>query len=208
MSLALFLLGYGRMIGFLLFLLFLCPAAQAAEPSVRDVQEEAVRYLGFNQGRMEGWEKRARWAAALPRLQAGFQKDLKDVVSLTTRDNISVTEGQVFVGPNENSFDKNFNQATSFEVKAVWFLDELIFTRDSLAASAEKRDWIRERARVLQGVTEAYFTRKRLAAELKQKADPAVIREKKKLMLDQANGTLDALTGGWFSRHMEKGFAP
>lgn len=202
------------MIGLLFLLVFFCPSVQASafgsasggDPSVQEVQEAAVRYLGFDQGLMDGWEKRARWAAALPRLQAGFQRDLKDAVSLNTKDNVSISDGDVFVGPNESTFDQDFNKGTSFEVKAVWFLDELVFTRDSLAASAEKRDWVRERARVLLGVTEAYFTRKRLLSELARKADPHPIRERKKLLLDQADGTLDALTGGWFSR--QKGGRP
>lgn len=175
---------------------------------MQEVQQAAVRYLGFDQGLVDGWEKRARWAAALPRLQAGFQRDLKDAVSLNTKDNVSISDGNVFVGPNESTFDQDFNKGTSFEVKAVWFLDELVFTRDSLAASAEKRDWVRERARILQGVTEAYFTRKRLLSELAKKTDPLPIRERKKLLLDQADGTLDALTGGWFSRQREKGGLP
>ncbi len=200
------------MIGLLFLLFLMSPSAQASvsygEPSVQEVQQAAIRYLGFDQGLMDGWEKRARWAAALPRLQAGFQRDLKDAVSLNTKDNVSISGGDVFVGPNESTFDQDFNKGTSFEVKAVWFLDELVFTRDSLAASAEKRDWVRERARTLQGVTEAYFTRQRLLLELKKKTDSLPVREKKKLLLDRANGTLDALTGGWFSRQMEKGVFP
>lgn len=204
------------MVGLLFLFIFFCPSVQASafgsasggEPSVREVQEAAVRFLGFDQGLVDGWERRARWAAALPRLQAGFQRDLKDAVSLNTKDNVSISGGDVFVGPNESTFDQDFNKGTSFEVKAVWFLDELVFTRDSLAASAEKRDWVRERARVLLGVTEAYFTRKRLLSELARKADPHPVRERKKLLLDQADGTLDALTGGWFSRQRGKGGLP
>ena len=138
-------------------------------------------------------------SAAMPRLQVGVQRELRDVVSLNTKDNVSITGGDVFIGPNENAFNQYLNQGTSFEVKAVWSLNELVFSRDSLAVSAERRDWLRERGRALQSVTEAYYTRKRLLFELKLKTDPPLIREKKKLLLDQADGTLDALTGGWFS---------
>lgn len=174
------------------------------DPSVHEVQDEAVRYLGFDQKEVDSWNKRSRWSAALPRLQTGFQRDLKDLVSLSSRDSVSVSGGNVTVGPTQNNFDQNFNQGTGIEIKAIWSLNELVFNRDTLAASSERRDWIRERHRVLQEVTEAYFTRKRLQKELKQKGDSMEMRERKKLLLDQMTATLDALTGGWFSSRIEE----
>ncbi|MBI3540953.1 MAG: hypothetical protein HY073_02285 [Deltaproteobacteria bacterium] len=176
--------------------------AEAREPSIHEVQEETIRHLGFDQNETEKWEKQSRWSAALPRLQVGFQRDLKDVVSLTTKDSVSVTGGDVTVGPTQSNFDKNFNQGTSFDVRTVWYLNELVFNRDTLAASSERRDWMREKNRNLQEVTQAYFTRQRLVKELKKRQDPRAIREQKKLMLDQVTATIDAHTGGWFSQEM------
>ncbi|HSA59516.1 MAG TPA: hypothetical protein VLJ37_07510 [bacterium] len=196
-------------------LIFLClssyliPAAHAfealKEPSIQEVQAEAVRRLGFHESELEAWGRRARWSAALPQLQAGFQRDLKDVVRLTTRDSVSIRDGEVFIGPDENDFDQNFDQGTRFEVKAVWSLNELVFNRDSLSVSSERRDWVREKNRVLQDVSDAYFVRKRLIEELRSRSDPLPIRDRKKLLLDQATGTLDAYTGGWFSNQIQKG---
>jgi hypothetical protein len=157
---------------------------------------------------MEEWRKRARWSAALPQFQAGFQRDLKDVVRLTTQDSVSIRDGEVLVGPDQNDFDQNFDQGTRFEVKAVWALNELVFNRDSLSVSSERRDWIREKNRVLQEVSEAYFVRKRLLAEIRSRSDPAPMRDRKKFLLDQATGTLDAYTGGWFSDRIQKGGLP
>jgi hypothetical protein len=195
------------MISILIFLtLLMSPArVEAREPSIREVQQETLRYLGYNQNQMDGWDKKTKIAAALPRIQVGFQRELHDVVSLTTKDNVSISDGDVFVGPSENNYDQNFNQATVFGVKAFWYLDQLIFNRDMLAASAERREWARERNRVLQQVTEAYFTRRRLIAELKKRRDPRLVREKKKLLLDQATATVDAGTGGWFSGQIQSG---
>lgn len=187
-----------------LILVLLPQTLPAREPTVGEIQEEAIRYLGFDQREMEGWKKKARWSTVLPRLQIGFERDLKDIVSLTTKDSVSISGGDVTVGPDENNFDQNFNQGTSFDVRAVWRLDELLFNRDSLAVSSERRDWIRERNRVLQEVTEAYFTRRRLRQELPRPNDPWEVREKKKLILDQASAALDACTGGWFSREIQK----
>jgi hypothetical protein len=191
------------MLACLLMLLVSSPI-DAREPSIHEIQREAVRYMGFDQKEIDGWKKKARWAAALPRIQVGFQRDLKDVVSLSTRDSVSIRDGDVFIGPDENDFDQSFNQGTSFDVKAIWYLDELVFSRDSLAASSERRDWIRERTRTLEEVTESYFARKRLMEELKKKQDPPEIREKKKFLLDQMTARVDAYTGGWFSEQLEQ----
>ncbi len=169
-----------------------------------ELHAEVIHYLKFDQEEMEGWKKKARWAAALPRLQAGFQRDLKDVAQLSTQNSVSITGGDVFIGPDKNQFDQDFNQGTSFDVKAIWYLDEVVFNRDSLMVSGEIRDWVRERNRALQEATEAYFARKRLLQELREKEIPPDIREQKKLLLDRASATLDALTGGWFSTRLGK----
>lgn len=194
---------------FFLFLLipFLANASSSAArdpsiPSIKEVQQQTLRYLGDESGQFRSWEKRAKVAAALPRLQVGFQRDLKDVVSLSTSDNISIKDGDVFVGPNENDFDQNFNQGTVIGVKAYWYLDQLVFNRDMLAIGSQKREWVKERGQALQKVTEAYFSRQRLMIELSKRVDPPPIREKKKILLDQATAVIDALTGGWFSQSL------
>lgn len=195
-----------RMIFFFLLAIYFCPQAeaQAHEPSIQEVQSEAIRYLGFDRQEIEGWKSKSRLSAVLPRFQVGLQRDLKNVVNLTTKNSVSITGNNVVVGPDKNNFDQNFNQGTSFEVKALWQLNELIFNRDSLAASNERRDWIRERSRTLLEVTEAYYTRKRLLKELNIKGEPPMIRDKKKDLLDQMGATLDAYTGGWFSQEMSR----
>lgn len=176
--------------------------AMAREPSLQEVQGEAVRCLGSDLKDMEGWQGRARWSAVLPRLQVGFDRDLKDVVSLTTKDSVSISGGDVFVGPNESNFDKNFNQGTSFSVRALWYLNEMIFNRDTLVASHEKKEWIRERTHALQEVTGAYLLRRRLVEDLQRRRDPPSVREKKQLLLEEALARLDAYTNGWFSREI------
>lgn len=187
-----------------ILILFLLAGANtwAREPSIEEVRQETIRHLGIDQHEIDSWKKKSRLSAALPRLQLGFDRDLKDVVSLTTKDSVSVAGGDVFVGPSENNFDQNFNQGTSFQVRALWYLNELIFNRDTLAASHEQREWFQQKVRALQEVSAAYFTRLRLKQELKMKKDKPEMREKKKLLVDQAEGTLNAYTDGWFFKEM------
>ena len=174
--------------GFLILLfLLVVPSAWGRVPAVEEVQEEALRTGGYDRDEIRDWKKKARWAAALPRLQVGFDRQLKDVVQLSTRDNVSVSGGEVLVGPNENNFDQDFQQGTGFEVKAIWSLDELIFSKDRLEASRETRNWLEDKGRLLERVTELYFSWKR-------ERDPS--------RREESAGRIDAYTSGWFSREL------
>ena len=173
--------------GFLI-ILFLSVTAEGRIPTVQEVQQETIREAGFDRRELEDWKKRARWAAALPRLQVGLDRQLKDVVSLTTKDNISLAGGEVLVGPNENNFDQDFQQGTAVEVTAVWYLDELVFSRDRLEVSRERRDWMEDRNRLLEKVTLIYFQWKKARGEKRE----------------ELAGLLDAYTGGWFSGELRR----
>ncbi len=189
----------------MLILLFIPHPLQAREPALAEVQRQAEQSLGVQADEMDRWHKRSRWAAAMPRLQVGFVRQLRDVVSLTTNDNVSVSGGDVLVGPTENSFDQDVNQATAFEVKALWQLSDAVFNRDELAVSHERREWLKERQKVLREVTESYLVWVRLQHDLRAKRGPIYFNEKKRAMLDQVRAILDAHTGGWFSRELAGG---
>lgn len=185
----------------LLIILLLVPSleSEAREPTVGEVQEEASRVLGYDRQDFAAWKQRARWAAALPRLQLGWQRDLTKVAKLSTRDSVSISGGDVTIGPDESDFDESFDEGDRFDVKAVWYLDELIFSRDSLAVASEQRDWVREKSKVLEEVTEAYFARRRLL----EQPDGRESHEKRGL-IDQMTARLDAHTGGWFSSQLAR----
>jgi len=168
-------------------------------PSIEATQQKALRYAGLNQDDFEDWRGRVRWSAALPKLQFGFDRDLKDVVSLATRDNISITGGDVTIGPQERNFDEDFNEGTSFEVKAVWDLAGLVFNSDEMNVSSVARLWVRERNLILSDLEETYFEREEL---VKQAVKIVGVNKRRRLetRIRVLTAHLDGLTGGWFSR--------
>jgi hypothetical protein len=119
----------------------------------------------------------------------GASRDLKDLVKLSTRDSVSVSGGDVVVGPDENNFDQNVQQGWGFDVRAVWYLDELIFRRESLDIARERRNWMEDRGRLLDKVTELYFSWK---------------NEKNLKLKEKWAGHLDSYTGGWFLGELKK----
>lgn len=148
-----------------------------------------MREAGYDRSELQDWKRKSRWSAAFPRLQVGFDRDLKDVVKLTTRDNVSVSSGEVFVGPDENNFDQDFQQGIGVEVKAVWYLNELFFNQDQLDVSRERRNWLEDRIRLLEKVTGLYFAWK---------------KENRRGRREELAGHLDSYTGGWFSVEVRK----
>ena len=172
-------------------MIVLMPMTLAARtPSAQEVQEEALRTAGYDRHELQDWKNKSRWAAALPRLQVGFDRQLKDVVKLTTQDTVSVSGGSVLVGPDQNNFDKDFQQGTAFDVRAVWSLGELVFSRDRLEVSRETRNWLADRSRLLERVTDLYYQWKRARGPIKR---------------EEWAGKMDAYTSGWFSNELRRG---
>lgn len=170
----------------LTLLLMVMPATGWSRiPPLQEVQQESLRYSGYDHQEIREWKKKSKWSAALPRFQVGFDRQLKDIVKLTTRDNVSVSDGNVFVGPNENNFDQDTQQGLGVDVRAVWYLNELVFNEDRIEVSRETRNWLEDRGRLLERVTDFYYRWK---------------RERNRSRKEEWAGYLDAYTGGWFSR--------
>ncbi|MBI1908812.1 MAG: hypothetical protein HYS22_01395 [Deltaproteobacteria bacterium] len=166
------------------------------EPTVQEVQEAALRYTGSNPMELESLKKKARWSAAMPRLQFGYARELKDVISLSSKDSVQVSGGNVFIGPDENDLSKNFNSGTSVDVRAVWYLNELVFNKDLLDVGVEQRNWNRERSRIASEVAELYYARRRVQEETVNNVHGRWLK------IAELTAQLDALTGGWFSQHL------
>ncbi|MBI2067057.1 MAG: hypothetical protein HYW02_07305 [Deltaproteobacteria bacterium] len=167
------------------FLLSLASPVWGKTPSLSELHQETLRVAGYDRHEIYEWKQKSRWAAALPRLQVGFDRQLKDVVKLTTEDTVSVSGGSVQVGPDENKFDQDFQQGFGIDVRAVWYLDQLVFSENRIEVSRETRSWIQERGRLLERVTDLYMTWR---------------HEKDQRKREQLSGYLDAYTDGWFSR--------
>jgi len=123
----------------------------------------------------------------------------------------------VTVGPNDSAYKQNANTDRGFEVKAVWYLNELIFNPDQMDISREARSIMRERQMVLAEVNRHYYERKKYAGiieRIEKGGKPAEVVTKKgtvrldlfnaRIKMEEETAALDALTGGWFSRRIGK----
>jgi len=182
----------------ILFVLLPPVSVFAEEPDIMDVQKAALDYARIRPDELSNLKKRARMAAMLPRLQLGMDKSVQNDVDISISDSVSVTSGGVNVGPEASDVNQSADSDTSFEVKAVWYLNELIFNHDALDIAEEARYQVRERRMILAEVNKFYFKRQKLLKEVRKEKD-FFRKEDIEMRLDEVTADLDALTGGWFS---------
>lgn len=185
------------------------------EPTAVEVQRAALAYHNIDGGEVRRWKKRARLAALLPRFQVGYDHNVENDINIDINENVYVGSSGVTVGPDEGSYARNANFDQGINVRAVWYLNELIFNPDQIDISRESRNIMRERQMVLAEVNRHYYERKRLEGiieRIEKGGKPAEIVTKRGIMRldlftarikkDEEIAALDALTGGWFSRRI------
>jgi competence protein ComEA len=162
-----------------------------AEPTVREVQQQAIDYMRVHPQEVDSWRLRARTNALAPRLTTQVQGDLND-------DRRTVEKpGDPTIVSQDN------DQSGRLVIGAAWDLDRLVFEPQEMAVARESVRIANLRDRVLDEVTRRYFERRRLQVDLelsppKDLAD----RVKKELRLQELTADMDAVTGGWFSQKL------
>lgn len=159
-------------------------------PPIQEVYDQALKYARIETGTIRNWEKKVRRAPLLPRFQFQFDRRFRDNVNVNFKDTVSVNSTGVTVGPTTQTQAQDADDDLNFEIKAVWYLDQLLFSRDDLEISSEARALARERERILTRVQELYFHR---------------FKTKEPLEREEITAALDALTGGWFSLQLQEG---
>lgn len=176
-------------------------------PPLEDLEASVLHNAGLDPQRIQDWEKKARWSAALPRVQVGWESNFLNQNTNVVQDSISVTSSGVTVGPESSRLDLDIQNNRDLEVTAVWALDELVFNRDQLNISREARDLFFVRTKLLDELHQTYFDLKSL---LLQQAAPHFSASDPQwaLQVERRMEKLNSLTGGEFRHLLEKQFTP
>lgn len=129
------------------------------EPSFATILETYFKQEHVTNEGLAKLQKRVRRAPLLPQLYVGIDVQLKEDQSLGIGDNITISGGEVTIGPDESSYDYSENLGTTFRVRAVWKLDELVFNRNELLVSKEKQELAKSRSTLTQDVHKVYDQR-------------------------------------------------
>jgi hypothetical protein len=161
------------------------------EPSVKSVQQVAMRYSSLNPEVFQSLKSRSRVQAVLPQLTVRATKNLDEESRSLTR------FGETNVAQ-DISATSVLNNDLQLYAEARWKLNEMVFNYQETAVARENRYSAKERQKLLQTVTQVYFERKRALVKLKE-ARQGDQRDLATLKVQQLDAELDALTGGWFS---------
>lgn len=171
---------------------------EAGEPTIRATHQAALRYSALSPEIFKGMRTRSRLQAILPQLTVRVIKDLDEEDRSLTRygESGSVSEPQNISATVTNGDDLQVYAETR------WKLNEAVFNFQETAVMRENRYSAKERQKLLQTVTEVYFERKRALIKLKPMKRGTEAQQLAQLKIAQIEAELDALTGGWFTRHL------
>jgi hypothetical protein len=169
---------------------------EAEEPSVRQVQVAAIRYLDLRPERIRALQRGVRRRGWLPRFELRGSYGGWDSWRTDHDETFTYSAPRLF-RDREDGRNRDFEVSTAL----VWDLGDVAYHPESLDVSKEAREIIELRDDVLDEVTQLYFERRRTLLELG--ADPglpAVEAARLRLRADELGSGLDAWTGGWWSR--------
>lgn len=153
------------------------------EPTIREVQEAAIRYAEVNPNKIEQWRKQARAKAFVPTFDLDYDKTI-DWYS---------TQQRYYIGPR------------SWSMGLSWGFADLVWSTDQTSIDVRSRLMVQLRDDILGEVNRLFFERRRLKLELILEP-PQGLKERlnKQLRLEELTAGLDALTGGYFSRRLSE----
>lgn len=170
------------------------------EPSVQQVQSWASDYAKTNPVMVERWLRSSRTFATLPELtleykmkdgwDQGFDYKAADgtELSLASQEPVALLN------------DAGTDQDVEYKVRARWELDKIMLSSERIRVLSEAQDIAKLRDNVLTDVTELYFERRRLQAELLlNPSSDLSTRVRDRLKLMELSARIDAFTGGAFS---------
>jgi hypothetical protein len=178
------------------------------EPTVKEVQQSALRFYKLEPERLEAMTRASRWKGLVPEIETGMDNSLGHTYT-NTKDGLYPILPNTPDNPNPDFYKERVLSTTDqllWRVRAVWQLDRLVFNSEAL--DVKSLNSIQEN--LVREVTTMFFSRRRLLANLI--LSPPEDEEElfyETLKLDEMTSTLDALTGGMFGSRAWRGeFTP
>jgi hypothetical protein len=169
---------------------------EVEEPSVRQVQVAAIRYLDLGPERIRALQRGVRRRGWLPRFEIRGTYGGWDSWHRDYDEAFTYGAARLFLD-REDGRSRDFGASTAL----IWDLGDLAYHPESLDVSKEAREIIELRDDVLDEVSQLYFERRRTLLQLAgDPAPPPVEAARLRLRAAELGSGLDAWTGGWWSR--------
>ena len=165
--------------------------ASSTEPTIREVQELAIKYADVHPDKIRNWYKASRQKALLPHLSAGLGRNDGELLHWDS-------------GANPDALVKG-RETLDWDVTLTWDFSDLIWSSDFTSIDSRAKLMAELREDILDQVTRLYFERRRIQVELINNAQIGVTKfQEKQMRIEELTALIDALTGGEFSRRVEK----
>ena len=162
------------------------------EPTVRRVQDVAIRYAEVHPEKIANWRKQARLSALIPKLTVSGDTNLTDFRHWDS-------------GANPDMLQKG-ERDIDWNASVTWDFGDFLYSDDQTNIDVRSKLMVELRDQILDDVTRSYFERRRIQVELMTDPpqDPKA-QLTKELRIQELTAVLDGLTGGWFSKQLEPG---
>lgn len=172
-------------------------------PRTDAVYQAAISYARSQPDSIDRFKKNIKRATYLPRLELGYERRVVENVNLNVDDSVSVSNSGVGIGPSVSNWKQASDQNNNVTVKAVWYLDELIFNRDELSIENEARSQLAARRDILNEVDHDLSELKRMISLGAMKGGRVMSsRGAIRLEINRLIGRIDSLTGGRFGHDL------
>ncbi len=163
------------------------------EPTISQTQQAAIAYADVASEKIARWRRQAALRALLPTVSLGYNRDQDTYIASS----VTTTGTRVF---------QTDDPSNGTDLRVGWDLGDLIWNGDQTSIDVRSRLMVQLRDDVLDDVTRAYFERRRIEVALltDPPSDPKA-QVDQELRLQELTARLDALTGGWFSEHINGG---
>lgn len=164
-------------------------APEPPEPSLAEVREAALRFAGLDWRPEREWAQRTRLAGLMP------------VLTVSASSGTAHDQDLSRASSGNEQLEVAIDRDVSFEAKAVWQLDRLLFDETEIRAIQIAQQRHRERQELLAHVTSLYYQRRKLQL-VRAPGGNAPDSATRELAIEETAAQLDALTGGYFTRAM------
>jgi len=166
------------------------------EPTIQEIQKATIQYAEVHPDKITAWRKAAAQKALLPTLSFTTDSSTDQNVDL---DRGGTNDPDTFIiGPKEKQLD--------WHVGVSWNLADMMWNNDQTSIDTRSRLMVELRDDLLNAVTHLYYERRRLQIEMiLVPAKELPLQIERQLKLDELTASIDALTGGYLSRHTIEG---
>ncbi|RME42898.1 MAG: hypothetical protein D6795_20300 [Deltaproteobacteria bacterium] len=173
-----------------------------ADPSIGEVQEAVRQKLQSDPQRFERMARRLRRRNLLPELTVWVRRNFgADATFKVASDTEITADGEVFVGPDTESFVLANQQDLSLQFRVSWDLAGIYLDSEELKLPRLADAAQRHTTEALLLATKLYYERKRMLVTcFLDPPEEGVKRARLEMEIEELTARLDALTGGRFTR--------